>query len=208
MTGRRANWLERRRLARLAARPCAEYDDAWAARRARTLLDACARPAPERGWWGWKEPNTHLFADFLLAREPGLRYVHVMRHGLDMAFSANKVQLALWGARLLGDDSDDTGPARALRYWLAVHERIREVARAHPGRVLLLNYDALCESPEAGVAELLDFLGLDLAEATRRALAAMPRVTTQGRYREHGLSAFSERDLERVEAFDFTIEGR
>src|SRR5687768_4843438 len=49
--------------------------------------------------WGWKEPNSHVFLRQLIDHFPGLRYVHVVRHGLDMAYTRNKTQLEIWGDR-------------------------------------------------------------------------------------------------------------
>ena len=40
--------------------------------------------------WGWKEPNTHLFLKTLLKEESRLRYIHLIRDGRYMAFSAEK----------------------------------------------------------------------------------------------------------------------
>jgi hypothetical protein len=46
--------------------------------------------------WGWKEPNTHVVLDRLWAELPRLKYVHVRRHGLDMAFSWASAWKSRW----------------------------------------------------------------------------------------------------------------
>jgi len=51
--------------------------------------------------WGWKEPNTHIYLEFLSKYFSDLKYIFVIRHGLDMAFSKNQAQLYNWG-NLLG----------------------------------------------------------------------------------------------------------
>ncbi|MEZ5283921.1 MAG: hypothetical protein R2712_03745 [Vicinamibacterales bacterium] len=51
---------------------------------------------------GLKEPNTHVFLDRLAVVYPDMKCVHVVRNGLDMAFSASQNQLRLWGPRFLG----------------------------------------------------------------------------------------------------------
>jgi hypothetical protein len=61
----------------------------WQARRGRTGITGKR--------WGWKEPNSHIFLEHLAAHFPQMRYVHVIRHGLDMAFSNNAQQLQNWG---------------------------------------------------------------------------------------------------------------
>ena len=47
--------------------------------------------------WGWKEPNTHIYLDHLADYFSNLKYIHTIRHGLDMAFSENQQQLYNWG---------------------------------------------------------------------------------------------------------------
>jgi len=52
--------------------------------------------------WGWKEPNSYLLLDHYPEVFPGFRYIHVIRHGLDMAFSKNQNQLYNWGGGIWG----------------------------------------------------------------------------------------------------------
>jgi hypothetical protein len=47
--------------------------------------------------YGWKEPNTHVFLPFIVKHFKNIRYIHVIRNGLDMAFSSNQNQLYNWG---------------------------------------------------------------------------------------------------------------
>jgi hypothetical protein len=51
--------------------------------------------------WGWKEPNSHLLISNLADYFSDFKYIHLIRHGLDMAFSHNQQQLFNWG-RLFG----------------------------------------------------------------------------------------------------------
>jgi len=69
---------------------------AWSSGRAASLFRS-RRHDHDPDKWGWKEPNSHLFLDPLAAGLGGFRYVHVLRHGLDMAFSTNQQQLHNFG---------------------------------------------------------------------------------------------------------------
>ena len=157
--------------------------------------------------WGWKEPNSHLFLDQLTARYPGLRYVHVVRHGLDIAFSRNANQLVNWGATYgIRADGDAPDPHALLEYWIrttdAVAERIRRGER-----ILLLHYDALCAQPGDAIRELADFLGTPCSPARLDALAEIPQISpTTGRYRQRDLSIFSPAQLDAVRRHGFSIE--
>jgi hypothetical protein len=125
---------------------------------AESLILAAREPAHGKPW-GWKEPNTHMVIERLWQRVPGLRYVHVVRNGLDMAFSRNQLQLELWGATMLGGAAPPT-PARSLQYWCRVQQRMQALHAANPARVYWLDYDALCRDPRSALPAFLSFLGL------------------------------------------------
>lgn len=156
MRGRASGWCGRRRLQRIVEAGLPEYPVAWARERGLRLMHP---PRPEGGCWGWKEPNTHMLLPRLLKCAPELRYVHVMRHGVDMAFSDNQNQPRRWGEALPGA-AGPPGPRRALRFWCVAHRRLAAVARTMRGRFLAVHYEALCERPETEIARLLEFAGL------------------------------------------------
>jgi hypothetical protein len=192
-------------VARAAATPRAQHVVPWLRERARRLDAAAAdaRPRPER--WGWKEPNTHVVLDRLCAALPSLRYVHVARHGLDMAYSANQNQLRLWGPLFLGGPIDIT-PASALAYWCAVHRRVLACADDMGDDFLLVSYDDLCREPHEQVARLLDFLGVGVpAPELARLAGIVVRPPSIGRYAAHGLAGFDAADLAYVEQLGFAL---
>ena len=166
----------------------------WLEERARLLAEAPVACLPPGTSWGWKEPNTHIVLPQLLRELPGLRYVHVVRNGLDMAFSRNQSQLAFWGERWLGRQVRP-GPRDALTYWCMVHRRVQEIGDAMGSRFLWLDYDALCADPAEGFAILADFLGLPVTDTEPLLPLVRPQPTT-GRHREHPLSIFDPADLD------------
>jgi hypothetical protein len=155
--------------------------------------------------WGWKEPNVHFFVPFLKARIPSLRYIHVVRHGLDMAFSANQNQLALWGERLLGRPVDVNDPSDALSYWCRVHQRVKKYADELKGSVLWFDFDRLCQQPETQLPLLLEFIGAPNGHLTSQKLGITPPPST-GRFRDHDLSVFRREDLDFVQTLGFSID--
>ncbi|WP_158569390.1 sulfotransferase [Pseudotabrizicola alkalilacus] len=139
--------------------------------------------------WGWKEPNTHIFLPQLAARFPRIRYIHVVRDGLDMAFSNNTWQARHW-AHLYGlsQDTDTPLPLHQLRYWTAANRAALDYGAAHMGdRFLIISYEEYCRKPERYWQRLHDFVGL-------RTLCAPPadllRPTNIGRSQDHDLSLF------------------
>lgn len=139
------------------ARP--QHRAPWLQARCKSLLAAAARPA--RGMrWGWKEPNTHVVIERLWQHIPGLRYVHVVRNGIDMAYSRNQNQLALWGGDPPGR-SEPLTPRRSLAYWCLVHRRMERLLAENPQRMFWLDYDALCRDPKREADKLCRFLHCD-----------------------------------------------
>jgi hypothetical protein len=196
---------ERDMVAHAAATSRPQHPKRWLRKRARRLEAAAAdsRPRPER--WGWKEPNTHVVLDRLRAALPSLRYVHVARHGVDMAYSANQNQLRLWGQLLLGRPVEVT-PASALKYWCAVHRRVLALGRDMGSDFLFLRYDDLCREPREQVARLLDFLGVEVSASELERLAGLiVRPQSIGRYAAHGLAGFDAADLAYVEELGFSL---
>jgi hypothetical protein len=107
-------------LNRLAAEDRLQHPKEWLKRRVDSIhLKFSGQQGDSTGddRWGWKEPNSHFFVPYLKSRIPELRYIHVVRHGLDMAFSKNQNQLAFWGERLLGRPVDVNDPSDSLSYW-------------------------------------------------------------------------------------------
>ncbi len=199
---------DRARVAALAAIPRPLHPRAWLAERARALLDgAGARSGADRpdAPWGWKEPNTHVVLDRLLAARPDLRAIHVVRHPLDMALSANQNQLAFWGPVFLDRDVA-IDPRTSLAYWCAAHRRVERIVGRFPDRVLLVDFDAFCRAPESGAARIARFVGLVPPQDVLAAFAASVRPPgSTGRYRQGGVARFDPDDLATVARLGFPL---
>ena len=178
-----------------------EHPPPWLRARAETLLTG--PPAPKLGPWGWKEPNTHIVIDRLAHSLPGLRYIHVVRNGLDMAYSANQNQIAFWGGQFLGPGVE-VSPRTSLQYWHRVHRRVLDLCAPLGERFLLLNFDRLCADPGQGLRELVDFLGADVAKDKLERLVGLTRAPASiGRFKRHGLDCFDPDDVAFVAQLGF-----
>lgn len=173
----------------------------WLAQRAQSLESTAAIPAHGRRW-GWKEPNTHVVIERLWQYQPNLRYVHVTRHGVDMAFSSNQNQLALWGPSVLGDDLPAT-PARSLEYWCHTHRRMQRLLQNNPDRMHWLDYDALCRQPAHEAGKLAAFLDCDVQHASH--VLAKVRPPAPPRHASEDLGVFSPDDLDYVRSLGYGL---
>lgn len=188
----------------LAARPHPQYSQTWLTERARTFIEgpfSDTSPA----LWGWKLPTTHVFADRFLTLRPDLRYIHVVRNGLDMAFSRNQNQRAYWGPVFLAREVEPT-PRDALAYWCAVQRRMKTLARQFPDRVLTVDFDRFCREPHAVCAEILGFCGRPADPQVIEAVAGQVRIPeSMGGFRRQDLSTLGSEDVAYVAAQGYPV---
>ncbi len=157
--------------------------------------------------WGWKEPNSHILMPALNRCFPQMKYVYVVRNGLDMAFSENQNQLKyLWGDILLEGDCSPT-PANALRYWVAAHKRMQGFAKRMDGRLHFLNFDRLCADPEAELESLREFAAIQVSKSDLAQIANTVRAPeTAGRFRKQDLGQFNPADIDFVREMGFEVD--
>lgn len=180
----------------------------WPIKRAINILNSRSINLSRYIGWGWKEPNTHIYIEYLYTYFNNLRYIHVIRNGLDMAYSNNQAQLFNWG-KLFGVDIDSSIPLpkASLQYWIKANRRAIDFGRRLLGRrFLLINFDRLCLDPGYEIVCLLDFLEVNKGSVDLESLAALPRTPkTSGRYKDHDLSLFSDEEIAAVRDLGFEI---
>lgn len=160
--------------------------------------------------WGWKEPNSHIYLKYLNAYFERFKFIHVVRHGLDMAYGAQQHQLFNWGP--LYDVVPPADPAlvprAALSYWVRANEQAIALGREMgEEKFLLLNFDDLCNSPAKEIDRICRFLNRNPGKADREKLCRLVKPpSTMGRYRRHDLSKVDPRDVEAVRRLGFPVE--
>jgi hypothetical protein len=113
--------------------------------------------------WGWKNPRSIYLLPLLDRLVPGLRFVHVIRHGLDMALSSNQNQLMFHGDAAIGAESRDLpAETRAALLWQRVNEAAADHGSAMPGRYFLVRYEDVCAEPGRTLSPIGAALGLAL----------------------------------------------
>ena len=158
--------------------------------------------------WGWKEPNSHIYLEYLAAYFSNIKYIYTIRHGLDMAFSENQQQLYNWGP-ILGLElpkSRSDEPAASLKYWIKSNRRVMEIGEKLGGqKFLVVNFDRLCLSPKSEIQKIVSFLNIEPGAENLAALCRIPqRPKSLGRYRAHNISQFDPVDLNELENLGFS----
>jgi hypothetical protein len=179
----------------------------WLEERTRSLLESRRLRRTGAVMWGWKEPNSQLFISHL-HRHFGarLRYIQVLRNGLDMAYSKNQHQVRRWGPEFgVHVQSAEPTPRESLEYWIRSNESSILHGKELPtGHFMILNYDELCAAPRAGVEEIIAFLGLDPPEHVVEDAASLPRPPKPRAIpRRHTEPLFDQEQLTRVRGLGF-----
>lgn len=163
----------------------------------------------ESGVFAFKEPHIQVMLPQIAAYFRQLKYIHVVRHGLDMAYSSNLGLVTLWGDRLGLElpKTDAEKPMVQLEAWIRSRNAVLEFAAEHlPGRFLEVKYEDICLHPARVLPPLLDFAGISVSEVQLRELVAMPRISrSSGRFLQKDLSQFTPAQLAAVESAGYSL---
>jgi hypothetical protein len=175
----------------------------------KTLLKR-QRFSPVRKTWGWKEPNTQIYLEEISAFFPELKYIHVLRHGLDMAFSGNIQQLHNWGFRfniiLTGEENKEELAVKQLDYWIRSTAAVLEQGKHIDERFYLLNYTKLYSQPQAEIENLLVFAGLKVDQKIGKKLIGIPqKPLSADRYKRFDTGIFRADQLDFVRKLGFKV---
>jgi hypothetical protein len=172
-----------------------------------TYLAECLREhlegLPDPGSsWGVKNSRSILMLPFWHERFPAMRFLHVVRNGLDMAYSQQQNQIRRHGEAVLGAQMDRPGPEQAMLWWAQVNGAAADYGESKLGDgYLRIRLEDLCAAPKRTVRALFAFVQ---SEAPLK--PAVREVTTPqslGRWRERSraevtrLTALGESALKR-----------
>jgi len=175
----------------------------WLKRRSVTLSKALREHESLNVPWGWKEPNTHIFLPQLLNCYPTLRYVHVIRHGCDMALSENQNQLETWGDHFVSNSIKD--PRNSLKYWVKANQRILKLSKIHKDSILFVRFEDICSTPESSMGSIMEFVGREISsQQADEFVSGIHPPHSIGRYLEFDLNGFDREDLNALQLFGYS----
>lgn len=180
----------------------------WPLIRAWKIFTKSNTPPSKLKEWGWKEPNTHIYIDYIIEYFQNMRYIHVIRNGLDMAFSKNQQQLYNWGAffGLSMPKSQKEEAKVSLKYWLRANRRIYEIGeKLGSKRFSVINFEKLCLSPTQEINKIISFLNLNPNINDLKTSYAIPKTPeSMGRYQKYDLDQFDKEDLDGLNQFAYS----
>lgn len=143
--------------------------------------------------WAAKAPRFIYLLPLLHASFPGMKFMHVIRDGRDMAFAPNQSQLNDYGSIYLDDKfARAPQPVRSIALWCKANLQASEYGekqlREH---YLLLRFEDLCNDPQSALDRIFAFLGNDGANRDAAMKEVVPQPTI-GRWRKHDPALLSE----------------
>lgn len=176
----------------------------------RNVLKKLLNMPIKREIWGWKEPNTQIYIDEISNYFETLKYIHIVRHGLDMAFSKNKQQLLNWGYKydihIRGDETEDEISYMQLDYWIKSTKESIIKGKKLGDNFLIINHSIFCQQPKEYVNRILSFVGLDISGELLGNLYKIPKVPSSlGRYNGFDLGIFDKDQIEFVKGLGFEV---
>ena len=181
----------------------------WSFKRLNNILRNPRFVDPRYQGWGWKEPNSYLLIESISEYFKNLKFIHTIRHGVDMAFSKNQRQLTAWGQffNIPSPETKADYPRAALKFWARANKMVADIGKTlGEGKYMQINFDQLCQQPHKSIGDLVSFLDLDVDQDTILATQKLPRIPDSlGRYKNHDLKQFDPEDLIIVKSFGFNI---
>ena len=132
-----------------------------------------------------KVPGSFYYLPLILKVYQDIQYIHVIRHGLDMAFSQNKNQLRNWGSLFDLDKLEDQEEVRQFRYWhLANKLALDTCKKLIPNNFTVVRYEDICQDSEKTINKILSFAKIQPKNELVASIMNEIRTTNRiGRYK-------------------------
>ena len=159
--------------------------------------------------WGWKEPNSHIFLPQIVSEFAGIKYIYVIRNGLDMAFSNNTNQIRNWGKYICGISIIDefVSEKMMLEYWIFANKRAIEIGKKQLNdKFMIINYNNFCRSSLDELQKLAEFLNIKADKNIIKKILNTIKPITINRFEKNDLSIFTKKQIESVREFGFDVD--
>ena len=126
----------------------------------------------------FKEPHAIQLIEPIFKVWPDIKFIHVVRHGLEWAYGSEHWQYKDFAAPLNSKMFPrEMTPVSRFEYWCYIQRVMKNYATIYP--VYTLNYNAMIEEPQKEIGGLLDFaeveavgadseLGIDILNIPKR----------------------------------------
>jgi hypothetical protein len=147
-------------------------------------LAPCESPVP---CWGFKVPKSILFLPFLVEQYPNLRFIHMIRNGLDMVYSKNWRLQEEKKVLLNAAQAATPVPEQSMILWQKVNQMAANFRERLGPNSICLRFEDLCTDPQKTLSTLFRFLGVSDARLLERCVKMVRQPDSLGRWRNAGL---------------------
>jgi len=159
--------------------------------------------------WGWKEPISCMYIEYLNDHYQNMKYIHMIRNGFDASIRFRHPQLYDWCGvfKLKIDPTDDDIRANTLKYWINVNKNAINLGKKLlQNRFLLIRLEDLYNETEETVAKIADFLSIDNHHINSVELCSIvKKPESLGLYKKHDLSFASKEDLRCIKELGYEV---
>jgi len=155
--------------------------------------------------WGFKLPGATFCLNFLIDSFPGIKIVHVVRDGRDMAFGGNQ-NLLLFYAGFFGLPKEYS-PRNSFVFWSRVNHWAYDLCTKRLGRdqYHIVRFEDICLQPKREIDKLLAFVDLQ-SRANNFELYNIPqKIPSIGRWRKNA-SVLKDVDESTLRLFGFVLK--
>tara|TARA_E500000305_G_scaffold103852_1_gene99676 strand:- start:2541 stop:3359 length:819 start_codon:yes stop_codon:yes gene_type:complete len=184
---------------------------AVAVRGFKAALKAYTAELPKNtGHWGWKNPRSMYILPIIATACPGMRFLHLVRDGRDMALSANQNQPNKHYEALFGESYEGPALEFAIRLWATANSQVADWGERELGsRYMRIRFEDLCAAPSVVLSDALISSGVEPALADRAGAGADAVIRTPssvGRWRSipgEDARALTEKAAASLERFGY-----
>lgn len=118
-------------------------------------------PENARGW-GFKNPRSVYFLEILDRLVPDMKFIHVVRDGRDMAFSANQSSVEDYGPIIFKDEMFESIRHMSIALWSKINLQAALYSDQNlPARYLRVRFEDLCRRPGIEIRKILGFCDIE-----------------------------------------------
>ena len=159
--------------------------------------------------WAWKIPGSFYWLDYTTHYFSEMKYIHVIRNGLDMAYSANNNQALNWSGFFNMRITEPPTPKEKLEYWMKANTfALAKADKLLPKRNLVVSFDRMCKSPDSEVMNIANFLRRNYPiQKIKEVSSLIVKPHSINRFRKYDFKAeLGEELIQKVRRFELSLD--
>ena len=134
--------------------------------------------------WGIKNPKAIHMLPLWHDIFPNMKFIHVVRNGLDIVYSKNQGQFQCYKDLVFDRRTENVyGKPGIILFWSRVNQLAAEYGKTYlKDKYLIIRFEDLCNNPQFSVQKIFEFLEVDDADKLANAIAEVSHKNTINRW--------------------------